>query len=328
MKKRTLSIIAILGVLVFSATGCNSNSNKKVEEKKKVTSITIADQPGYIPIKVADKLGYFKDEFGKDGITINIKSFTSGPPMIEAFAAGDLDLALLGDQPVIQARANNNDLKAIASFTSSEKAYGLVATKESGINTLKDIKGKKIGVSVGTTMHQLFMIYLKSIGLKEDDVQMVNLQPSDCIAAIKSKTIDATVINQPSLNICIRNGAKLITDATGYKNVAVVIAGRNKFLKDNPELTARFLKVMDKATKWANANENETIDIVSEKSGTDKQDVKVIFETSDRSINLNQKTVSSIEDTSKFLKEQGIVKTEVKINDIIDSSYLKAAALK
>jgi len=335
VRKGFLRLIALMVIVMLSLSLVGCGSSKKAEttdagNNKQNLTVTLADQTAYFPIKIAEELGYFKDEFEKDGITISVKSFKSGPPMIEAFTSGQLDLGLLGDQPVIQARSNNVDLKAISTFTSSEKAYGILATEKSGIKSLQDLKGKKIGVSLGTTLHQLALLYIKDAGLTKNDVQIANLQMQDLVPAIQSNSIDAAVSMEPYMNAMKKSGAILIKDATGYKNVVTVVAGRQKFLQENPEVSTRILKVLDKSTKWMNEknNKDQAIDIVMRKSGLPKEDVTVFYETRKSAINFNQDLIDSIEDTAKFIKEQGIIRSEVKLDDIIDSSYLKAAGIK
>ncbi|WP_425802686.1 ABC transporter substrate-binding protein [Desulfitobacterium sp. Sab5] len=333
MKKSIYRMIAILiiALLSLSLVGCKNSKEAETANagnKKQNLTVNLADQTAYFPIKIAEELGYFKEEFEKDGITISVKSFKSGPPMIEAFTSGQLDIGLLGDQPVIQARSNNVDLKAISTFTSSEKAYGIFATEKSGIKSLQDLKGKKIGVPLGTTLHQLAFLYLKDAGLTKNDVQIANLQMQDIVTAMQSNSIDAAVSMDPYMNPLKKSGAIFLKDATGYKNVVTVVAGRNEFLKQNPEVAARILKVLDKATKWMYENKDKSIDIVVKKSGLSKEDVTSFYENRKSAINLNQDLIDSIQDTANFLKEQGITRSEVKISDMIDSSYLKAAGIK
>ena len=184
---------------------------------------------------------------------------------------GAVDLGILGDQPTIQARSNNIDLKVISTFCTAERGYGFIATQASGIHNLKDIKGKKIGVPIGTTGHQLLLLMLESVGIKENEVKIVNLSQADASAALKSNSIDGAVLSEPTVTAVKKFGCKEIIDGSSFKQIVCVVAGRNEFLKENPKIAARILKVLDKAAKWSNENEKAAVELVSKATNTPKR---------------------------------------------------------
>ena len=127
-KKNLLNIFAVTltFILTTSLIGCTKATDNKetavaTQKSTETKNITIrfGHQPGHAQILIAKELGYLEDEFSKDGIKVETKQFAAGPPIIEAFAAGELDFGMTGDQPAIQGRANNIDLKAIAAYAST-----------------------------------------------------------------------------------------------------------------------------------------------------------------------------------------------------------------
>lgn len=228
MKKKTISklIVGILAVSLVALTACSSNSNSSIKSTEKAVDksndknfvIKFGYQPGQSQIVVARDKGWLKDEFDKDGITFEFSKFTSGPPLIEAMTAGKVDFGQVGDQPAVLARANNVDVKAIAAYGTSEKNDALLATTKSGINKIADLKGKKVGVTIGSVGQQLLYIYLKSVGLKITDIEQINLQPADIKSSLLSNQIDAAVTWEPNVTQLITTGTvKQIADGTGYK---------------------------------------------------------------------------------------------------------------
>ncbi len=139
-------------------------------------------QPGHAQTVVAQQKGFYAKELG-DKVAIQLVKFQSGPSLITALTSNQLDFGQVGDQPAIQAKANHVDLKIIGKFLYSDKVNGLIVREDSGITSIKDLKGKKVGVTVGSTGQQLLYIYLDSVGLKPSDIKQVNLQPGDIVSS-------------------------------------------------------------------------------------------------------------------------------------------------
>ncbi|KMT21156.1 ABC transporter substrate-binding protein [Clostridium cylindrosporum] len=333
MKKKLLKFITITTLLSVGLVGCGkeekaSPTNANTTTKKNLV-VRIGHQPGHLQPILAEKFGYFKEEFEKDNIKIELKEFAAGPPIIEAFAAGELDLGLTGDQPALQGKANNIDLKAIASYGATESGNALIAAKGSKVEKIKDLKGKKVGVTIGSVAHQLILIQLESVGLKQSDIKLVNLSPGDIYTSIVSKNIDAAVTWEPNISKAVSSGAaKIIADGTGYKYNVNIIVGNNKFLKENPDITARILKVFNKTVDWADKNPDEAIDIIAKEAGLDKSAFDASFKKFSRDLPLDKKRIDSIEQTAKYLKKNNIIRTDINVNDFIDTSYLEAAGIK
>ena len=330
MKKNLWNKI-LIGILTISLTtviACSnkqSNDNKSTKSGKQNIVIKYGYQPGHTQIIVAQDKGWLKDEFEKDGITFQLQKFSSGPPMIEAMTGQKLDFGQVGDQPAIQARANNVDIKAIAAYGTSEKADALVATKKSGINKISDIKGKKVGVPIGSVAQQLLYIYLKSVGLKPSDIQQVNLQPADIRSSLLSNNIDAAVIWEPVVTQTVSTGTvKQVADGTGYKKEVDVIIAQNSFLKQHPDI----LKVLNKTAKWIDANPEETIKIISKDTGVKQDVLKPGFDKTSHNLNITDEGIQSVKATARFLRENKVIRKDVNIDDLIDLNYAKKAGIQ
>lgn len=357
MKKKIVSIFIALSIVAFAATGCQKSDNKAAEtdlkqnttdtsETAEVTEqpqattqpeseqdynglvIRVAYQPGHSQPLVALDQGYFEEEFSKDGITVELSQFASGPPIIEAFAAGEVDFGFVGDQPAIQGKANDLPLKILASYASSETGNALIATKASGITSLADVKGKKIGYTVGSVGHQLLLKFLESQGLTTEDAELINLTPGDIFTSLESGAIDAAVTWEPYITKSVASGAAdIIQDGTGFKYNVNVIIGEESFLSNYPEVAARLLKVLNKAAEWTNGNKDETLKILADNAGLDASVFTPSFEKFNRDLFLDQKKIDSIRETAKYLKEQGTIRKEVDVDSIIDLSFLEKAGI-
>lgn len=324
--KKLIAIISFILITIVAFTGCAKQT--KVETKvEKPEKIRIGYQPGinHALLIVAKQQGWFEEEFKKDGITVEFESFTSGPPMIEAFAGKRLDLGQVGDQPAIQARANNIDIKAIGVYSSGEKINGLVVAKDSSIKEVKDIKGKKVGVTIGSTGHILLLRYLESAGLTTKDVSIVNLQPAEIKTSLASKNIDAAVTWEPYVSsIEVEGIGTQIADGTNLRFDTNLIIATNEFAQKYPDIVKRILKIYDKSENWVKSNQDAAIDLVAKDIKMNKEVLVKAFPKEIYDIRLTDKVTNAVSDTIKTLKNNNTIKTEVKVEDLIDNSYLKS----
>jgi sulfonate transport system substrate-binding protein len=290
--------------------------------------VRVGYQPSSFVHILAKEKGWFEEEFSKDGIVIKHDLFPVGPPIVESFASGRSDIGYMADQPPVQGRSNNIDLKAIALTGSSEKSSGIVVSSKSSIRSLKDLKGKKIATAVGSILHQLLLIYLKSEGLKLSDVQLVNLVPADLNNALQSGHVDAVVNSDPYNAVAIKAGyGRLLVDATGYKDIVSLIIARNEFVKANPQVTARYLKVYQKAETWLYAHPEEALKILQKPTGFKPELLRPLLLNVKRGMGFRRDAVASVDATSKFLLENRIIRRPVDVKELFDDRYLRLAGI-
>lgn len=336
--KKIAGLILLVTLAVLLVVGCGTAKTEKAntgatteqqDNRKKPTKIRFGYQPAYVLFIVAKEQGWFNDEFGKDGIVLQDEQFIAGPPLIEAFAGGRLDFGLVGDQPAILAKANNIDIKVVGVPLSGAKTLGLVVPNGSEIKSPRDLKGKKVGVVIGSVGHQLLYLYLKANGLTPNDVKQVNMLPPDIKTALAARNIDAAVIWEPWIStIEYEKIGFQVIDATGLKHNANVIIVSNDFAKKYPDIVKRVLKVFVRAEKWVKENPDKTVEIMARATGFKPDILARSLPKFDYNIQLTDEVVTSIADTAKFLGENNITRKDVDIKDLVDASYLKAIGVQ
>ncbi|GKU84722.1 ABC transporter substrate-binding protein [Niallia sp. NCCP-28] len=335
MKKAQIILMGIAVLLLMVVAGCgqadSTNKENTIEKKQgeKVTTIRFGHTTVPSMLAVAKEEGFFEEEFKKDGIAIEYDKFLSGPPLIEAFAGERLDFGQVGDQPAIQAKANNIKIKAVGVYSSGSKSIGLVVPEGSKINSIKDLKGKKVGVTVGSVGHRLLNAYLEENGLSPKDIQQINLQPPDIKTAIEQKNIDATVTYEPWISTMEEQGiGHQVLDATGLLNSYSLYVVSESFAKNHPEIVERVLKVLDKAEKWSQEHPDKAIEDISKLYGTDKKIVEKSMSRINYDIRLKEEAIDSIGETSKALRENKVIRKDVDVNDLVDASYLEKIGIQ
>lgn len=326
MRKRIGSFLTILLLpALLLVTACGGTQKEGEKELNTATELRIAGGNVYFPYVIALEKGWFEEELGNEIKVTAFSDFGSGPAMMEAMTAGDIDVALLGDMPVVQVKANDVDVKVISSLFTSVKGYQLIAAEGSGIEKLEDIKGKTVAVMSGSTNHKLLLKYLEAVNYTEDDLDIVYLNNADQLAAFVGKNVDAAVTQVPTSTTIIREtGAYQVTDAEGYDTILTVIAGNNEYMQQNPEIIRKFLKVLIRANEWAAENQDEAIAVVSAFSDQDVDTTRLYFDTRTFRCSLDQDVRDALDGTVSYLYKAGTISSEIDIDDLIDDSYLRA----
>lgn len=338
MKKKFIAFVmaTVLSVGILSGCGKEKSSNTNgsnrdnapaADELNTARTIRLGDQASYFTSKVALKKGFLAEEFG-DEYEFTLSSFTNGPAATEAFVAGEIDIALYGDVPAVQAFANGTDIRIISSLWTSENAYAVLAGPNSGIDTIEDLKGKNLGFTAGTNGHIFILKVLEKAGLKESDVTLVNVSGADSVPALISGDVDTIIISQPKFDLNIeQTGGKIITTNAETNLAAVFVLADNGFASKNPEIVQRILKVYDKTNAWIAENPEEATKIVAEYNGTDEESNKKYYETHDWVIGWSQDLTDTIKSTIEFSYNQGNIISKFDASELIDTSYLEAAGL-
>jgi ABC-type nitrate/sulfonate/bicarbonate transport systems, periplasmic components len=157
MKVLRITSMMLSLLLLLSSCGRKSGQNKTGSESRE---IKIGFMPGSSPVIIAKAKGWFDQEFTAKGIKVTFYQCSYGPPMVEAFISEKIDVGLMGDQPAIVGYAQGVKFKAVASFATGYKNDGLLVAPGSGIHSIKDLKGKKIAVPVGSLLQHLLHLYL------------------------------------------------------------------------------------------------------------------------------------------------------------------------
>jgi sulfonate transport system substrate-binding protein len=157
-----------------------------------------------------------KDSHALDGAPYNIKwaVFPFGPPEVQAVSAGQVDIGTdIGDVPPINGAASDLGFKVVGALVPpSAKQAGnyLIVPKGSTITSLKDLKGKNVGVPFGSSAHGFLLNAVKSVGLSPTSVNFVNLAPAALAAAFKGGKIDAESIWNPQAAVDVEQGGRIL----------------------------------------------------------------------------------------------------------------------
>lgn len=225
-------------------------------------------------------ISLIKDSGALNGAPYNVKwaVFPFGPPEVQAVASGQVDIGTdIGDVPPINGAATESGFKVIAALVPpSFKQAGnyLIVPKNSPIKTLKDLKGKSVGVPFGSSAHGFLLNAVQSVGLSPSSVKFVNLVPAALQAAFNGGKVDAISIWNPQAAVDIEAGNRVLLKGTPPLDPDVgFTVGNSKDLADpaKRKLLTDLLERLGRAYAWGDAHPAQWIKDVEKETGVDQK---------------------------------------------------------
>lgn len=195
--------------------------------------------------------GEFEQRLQAEGVTVTWTEFAAGPQMLEALNVGSIDFGVVGETPPVFAQAAGADLLYVATEPPSPQAEVILVPKDSPIQTLADLKGKRVVLNKGSNVHYLLVRALESVGLKYSDVDVAFLAPADARAAFERGAVDAWAIWDPFAAAAeTQSGARRLADGTGLVDNNIFYIGTKSFADKHPAVLARIVEEINTEGQW------------------------------------------------------------------------------
>lgn len=276
------------------------------------------------------------------GIPVKWVSFDAGTAMSAAMASGDVHISFSqGVTPFLVATAAGQDLQVVDVAVSYSDNDNCVVRSELEIDktNVADLKGKRVAVPLGTAAHSGFLAQMKHFGIKESDLTIVDMAPSDSAAAFSQPNTDLAMACGwgGSLRTMKQHGNVLISGSEKESVVGKVFditSVPTAFAAENADLVAKFLKVTaDMNAKYA-ADRSPMMDAISKAAGMDLEGATAVldvfgFPTVEEQLSdawLGKFVAEYMADNAKTLEEAGKLKALPDYSAVINTSYLEAAS--
>ena len=246
----TSTIIAASLASLMGVAGCAKKPEQQQSTKQENTTLNIGFQKyGILPIVKAK--GELEKNLAAQGVNVKWVEFPAGPQLLEGLNVGSVVFGEAGEAPPIFAQAANPNLVYVANQPPAPTAEALIVQKDSPIQSIQDLKGKRIALNKGSNVHYLLLKLLEANNLTLKDIQPVYLPPSDARAAFEKGAVDAWVIWDPFLAAAehqiharvIANGEHLVSNHQFY------LADR-KFAEGHPEILKTLVTTLNQTTDW------------------------------------------------------------------------------
>ena len=292
-----------------------------------VETISVA----WSPFEPATLLWIADDQnlFSANGLNINFHKYDSGSGSLEGMIKGEADVTVgVSEFPMVRKAFQKSDVCIIGTIAKVENQF-LVGRKDRGIQTVADLKGKRIGTTLGTSAEFYLGRFLGLNSLTMGDVTVVDLKtPAEWENSVADGTVDAILTAQPYAGLAsVRLGDNAVVwPAQGGQYLFGLVVSSNVWAAKNPEAMRRFLKSLVQADEYALGHPSEAKAITQKRLGVDTSSIDAIWARDQFSVSLEQSLVVAMEDEARWMIKNNLT-TEREVpffNHFINASALEA----
>jgi sulfonate transport system substrate-binding protein len=246
VKGRYLTSISVIAS-VIAVSGCGSNAGNSAAKDIHL------DYAYYSPLSLVVRDQHLLENRGYN-VTWVLSAGSNKAN--EGLRSKALDVGSTAGSAALVARANGSPIKAVDLFAGGEWT-ALVVAKDSPINSVADLKGKKVAVTKGTDPYFFLLQSLATAGLSPSDIEIVNLQHADGKTALERGNVDAWSGLDPFIAQTIQqSGSRFIYRNPSFNSYGFVDA-REDFISAHPEAVQAVVDSYEEARKWAKAHPDQ-----------------------------------------------------------------------
>jgi sulfonate transport system substrate-binding protein len=246
--------------------------------------------------------------------------FPAGPQLLEALSVGALEFGLTGDAPPVFAQAAGKALYYVGAEPAKPESSALLVLHDSPIQTLADLKGKKIALQKGSSAHYLLVRAVEKAGLQWRDIQPIYLTPADARAAFERKSVDAWVIWDPFYAATeLSVPTRVITTGQGLSGNNSFYLSSTTLAHQHPDVLEALFQELSRADRFAQEHRPEVIKLIADFSGLDAGVVSLFLKRRPRSPVglLNAEAVAAQQNVADAFARLSLIPKPVKVADIV-----------
>lgn len=293
-----LAVVAGLALLL----GCEGR--RPVQPAEKVT-LALSMLPHTALVHVAAARGYFAAE----GLDVTIQPHQFGKPALDAVLAGKADLATCAETPLVFAVLKGQQISLLATIAGSTRNTGVVARREAGISTPRDLAGKRVGVARGTNGEFFLDTFLIRHRVDRGAVNLVDLSPADMPGALARGEVDAVSIWNPIIpDLQKQLGERALTfyaDDIYFETFDLV--ARKTFVEERPAAVQGALRALLRAEAFDRDHPQEALQATARALNSDPGQVDAILRVFDFRVRLEQSLIVLMEEEARWAIGAGLV---------------------
>jgi len=264
-----LSTLAVTGLPGFAAASTNApsgNRTVRIGYQKSSTLLTIIKSNGTLEKLLAPA-----------GVKISWHEFSSGLPLLEALNVGGVDLSAdVADTVPVFAQAAGARLTYVAQEAPSPSAQAIVVRADSPIQSVADLKRKKVAVTKAAGVHYLLIAALEKAGLKFSDIDPAYLSPADGRAAFERGSVDAWVTWDPFLaGVQRQSSIRILADGKQVADYQRYYLASTPFAEANPDVIAILFEELKKTGNWVRQSPKEAAAFLAPLWGLDAPTIEL-----------------------------------------------------
>jgi len=310
----------------FSKRSVPTDNTPLASQARKLRQLKIGYPEGMTNLEVLRSQGFLEQRLQPFGLTITWSSFLSASSLIEALSNGSIDFCGGGGTASIFSQAAEHLFVRVAreKYT-APKGQAILVLEDSPIQSLADLKGKKIAFDQGSSAHYVLIRALEKVGLEYSDIEPIYLTQPDALPQFRRGEVDAWVVWVPYTPTETRNAypGRLIADLESIfgDNVSLEVPtlyyAIPELVRDYPELLKVILEEVNEAGAWAKKQELEAAQRLTEHH---QLDAHVLANLQQRSIEraiipIDEPSLTALQNQANVFRDLRLIPKRVNVRD-------------
>ncbi len=334
--RKLLSWFTVFLVSLVVTVSCTSSQQSSTSLTSPATApirLGFSAWPGWFPLQVAQ----IENLFDANKANVDLRWFNGYLDSINALSSGQIDANSQTLNDTISAVATGSD-QVIVLVNDNSTGNDKIIVKD-GINSIVDLKGKKVAAEPGTVDHFLLLLGLKKAGMSQEDIQFQPIETEKAAEAFITGKVDAVGVFAPfTTKALLRPGSKELFSSKDFPGaISDHISVSRKLIKERPQDVQAMVNSWFDTLNFIHNNPEKSYEIMAERAGVSVEDYKK-YDVGTKLFNLeeNLKAFASGNDMSSltyaakelshFLVKTGINKKEPDLSKIFDDQFVKAYA--
>lgn len=337
-KDSTMRVLETLGLFVggiifcvvldrwFSNRSARSGNSPLAEQARRLKQLKIGYPEGMTNLEVLRARGWLETRLQPFGLSIAWSSFLSASSLIEALSNGTIDFCGGGGTASIFSQAADHVFVRVAKEKyTAPKGQAILVPSDSPIQTLFDLKGKKIAFDKGSSAHYVLVRALAKVGLELSDIEPVYLTQPEALPLFRQGEIDAWVVWVPYTTTQARSAypGRSIADLDsifGDKasvEVPTYYYAIPELVRDYPDLLKVILEEVNEAGAWAKRQELEAAQRLAEHHEIDPSIVETLQQRSaERAIiPIDDQSLTALQHQANMFRDLNLIPERVNVKD-------------
>ena len=295
-----MRLASLFVAFLVTATSFSAAAAEPIKE----LNISYVKPPFVLQLLVMKNHKLLEKEFQADGIKINWHNMGTSPQAARAMSSGSLDIAgNMNTAALLMLNSEGLPVRVVTGTAHPTSNFAIVSKPGTELS-VKDLKGKQVVGPKGTFLHQLLVAALEKEGMRESDVQFINMGIPKALSTILAGHADAALVASSALIKANKAGAKTIINAEGLA-------------EEHPDIVKRVDKVYAESLRWMKDHPSETAEMGAKEHGISIEDAKTLMERSHYFDKMTTKDLEDLKVNQKFLRDNGMMRNEVTVEELV-----------
>ncbi|OKH24995.1 ABC transporter substrate-binding protein [Chroogloeocystis siderophila] len=334
---KILSLIGVFLVSLIVTVSCSSTQPASNITNTAATATPVqmgySGWPGWYPWAVANE----QNLFAKNNVQVNLRWFDGYLDSMNAMNAGQLDANCQTLDQTISSAANGSD-QVVVLVNDNSTGNDKVIVRE-GINSIAELKGKKVAAEEGTVDHFLLLLGMKEAGITQADIEFFPLETGAAAAAFAAGRVDAVAVYAPFTTKALeRPGSKELFSSKDFPGaIPDHLVVSRKMINERPQEVQALVNTWFDTLDFIQKNQAKSLEIMAQKAGVSVADYKT-YDAGTTLFSVEQNLQAfqprndmqslhyAAKEINKFLLEADLIKRIPDLNRIFDDRFVKAYA--